>query len=99
MQIKGAKGNKPIPIKDEHDLSRIFLPEYFTRDGDCSISKIYPAGILMILRNVSCFPDAVRKLAKNVLYVRHQLLHTAIDQWDDAMHKDAFAIRGCANIT
>ena len=89
-QIKGAKGNKPIPIRDEHELSRLYLQEYYKDELDCAISKVDPGGILRVIKNASCFPDNVRKLAEDVREVRNKWAHAVLEQWDDAMVKDAF---------
>ena len=89
-QIKGAKGNKPIPIRDEHELSRLYLQEYYKDELDCAISKVDPGGILRVIKNASCFPDNVRKLAEDVREVRNKWAHAVLDQWDDAKYQDAF---------
>ena len=89
-QIKGAKGNKPIPVRDEHELSRLYLQEFYKDEQDCAISKVDPGGILRVIKNASCFPDNVRKLAEDVREVRNKWAHAVLEQWDDAMVQDAF---------
>ena len=89
-QTKGAKGNIPIPINNEHELSRLYLQDYYKKDKDCSIRRIDPGGLLLLIKNASCFPDDVRKHAEALHKVRNMWAHAVIEQWDESTCLDAF---------
>ena len=61
-QTQGAKGNTPIHIKNEHELGRLYLQEYYRKEVDCSISKVDLGGLIRVLKGASCFSSKTQTI-------------------------------------
>ena len=90
-QTNGAKGNTPIQIKNEHELSRLYLQEFYRKELDCNISKVDPGGLIRVLKGASCFSSNLQALAEEVREVRNRWAHAVLSEWDIAKFEDAFS--------
>lgn len=85
-----SRKNHPIPICDEHELSFLFLQEYYKKEDVCNISHLDPGAIFRILSKATCFPDHVKKAATELSPIRNDWAHAIIFKWDEAKYQDAF---------
>ena len=98
-QTNGEKKNLPILVKDEHELSRLYLQEFYNKEQDCSISQLDPGAIFRILKGASCFSAQIKAQAEVVREVRNQWAHAMMDKWDDKLFQDSFVkIEALANL-
>ena len=89
----GEKKNLPIPVNDEHELSRLYIQEFYNKEQDCSISKLDPGAIFKILKSASCFASGqglIKATAGPLCEVRNKWAHAMIEQWDDNMFQGSF---------
>ena len=90
-RTKGGKQNKPIPVANEHELSRLFLQDFYSKELDCNINTIDPGGIFRVLKGASCFPDETKKRAEDAREIRNLWAHAVIEQWDEPQLDNAFS--------
>ena len=99
VQTNGANKNIPIPVTSEHELSRIYLQEFYSKEQDCSINQLDPGAIFRILKGASCFSAQIKAQAEVVREVRNQWAHAMMDKWDDKLFQDSFVkIEALANL-
>ena len=60
------KKNRPIPVNDVDNFSRLFCPEYTKKVKDFKVSTADSSSILTIVAKASCFPSDVGKLAAKI---------------------------------
>ena len=90
VQTNGANKNIPIPVTSEHELSRIYLQEFYSKEQDCSINQLDPGAIFRILKGASCFSAQIKAQAEDVREVRNEWAHAMMDKWDDKLFQDSF---------
>ena len=93
-QTNGEKKNLPIPVNDEHELSRLYLQEFYNKEQDCSISKLDPGAIFRILKGASCFRSGqgqIKAKAEALRELRNKWAHAMIEQWDENTFQESFA--------
>ena len=83
--------NQPIPISDEHEISYLYLQEYYKKHSKCDITKLDASAILNILSKSSAFTGCMKAQAAKVRDdVRNPWAHAIIDDWNDALMDGAF---------
>ena len=88
--IKGK--NQPVPINDEHELSYLYLAEYYNKHSVCSLPSLDPSALLNILVKCSTFHKDIQAQAGVVRdAVRNQWAHACIPEWNDNKTNDAFS--------
>ena len=90
VQTNGSNKNIPILVKSEHELSRIYLQEFYSKEKDCSINQLDPGAIFRIFKGASCFSAQIKSQAEVVREVRNEWAHAVMDKWDDQLLKESF---------
>ena len=83
--------NQPIPITNEHQVSYLYLQEYYKKQSPCDIQTLDAGAILNILAKASLSSQDTREQAAKVRdMVRNKWAHAVLKDWTDSMKDAAF---------
>ena len=83
--------NQPIPIKNEHEFSHLYLQEFYKKESKCSITNLDASAILNILSKSDCFSHSVNVQASKVRdRVRNKWAHAIVENWTPTYFSESF---------